>query len=456
MTLPEIKKADEVRLSEVLLPKQAKAFELLNDPDIVEVLYGGAAGGGKSALGAIWEAKNCLIYPGSRWVMGRSKLKTLKETTLSTFFQIMDAFRWSGLFEYKEQKGLIKWNNGSEILLRDLFLYPSDPEFDSLGSLEITGAFVDECSQITHKAKSILRSRIRYKLTEFNLTPKMLLTCNPSKNWVYSEFYKPYKKGDLPKDRAFVPALVSDNPYLPESYIESLRKLPEASRQRLLYGNFDYDDDPDALISFDAQNDLFTNEFVGQQKPSKMAMTCDVALQGSDTMAVGVWKGFEVIEKHIFEKTDGKEVVDKLVEIARKNRVPNSRIVYDADGVGGFLRGFLPGAKAFVNNARPCKIKGKVENYKNLKSQCYYRLAERIENRGIWISCDVTEDEKEMIFEELGQVKRWKSDNDGRMEIMPKAEVKANIGRSPDFTDMLMMREYLEIMPKSGSGVSYG
>lgn len=454
MTLQEIKQSNEVRLSDILLPKQKTAFEYLSDNVTNEILYGGAAGGGKSALGVIWLASNCLLYPESRWVMGRSVLKTLKDTTLATFFELTTAFRWNELYTYKEQAGKIIWNNGSEILLKDLFAYPSDPDFHALGSLEICGAFVDEAAQITHKAKSILLSRCRYKLDQFGLIPKLLMTCNPSKNWVYSEFYKPYKDGVLENDRIFIPALVTDNRYLPESYVQNMYKLPEATKQRLLFGNFDYDDDPDVLIDYDAQCDLFTNSFV-EQKESERAMTCDVALQGSDKMVVGVWKGFVLVKDYEFDKTNGKEVVDNLIEIAKEFKIPASRIVYDADGVGGFLGGFLPGAKSFINNSSPVKIKGKPENYKNLKSQCYYRLADRINQREVWIKHKKEHAQQESIKQELGQIKRWRADKDTKMEIMPKDEVKKNIGRSPDYTDMLMMREYLEIIPKRSKGIEY-
>jgi hypothetical protein len=65
-----------------------------------------------------------------------------------------------------------------------LFLYPSDRNFDSLGSLEITFACVDECNMVVEKGVQVLASRIRYKLDEYELTPKILMTCNPAKNWV--------------------------------------------------------------------------------------------------------------------------------------------------------------------------------------------------------------------------------------------------------------------------------
>ncbi len=165
-----------------LLPKQENAVYYLKDDSTTEVLYGGAAGGGKSALGCLWLIEMSQKYKGSRWLMGRSKLKTLKETTLNTFFDLANELGLSDQFTFNAQSNTIFWNNGSEIILKDLFLYPSDPHFDSLGSLEITGAFIDECNQLVYKGWQVVKSRIRYKLTEFDLIPKLLGSCNPAKN----------------------------------------------------------------------------------------------------------------------------------------------------------------------------------------------------------------------------------------------------------------------------------
>lgn len=449
MTLQEIKAltrgGQDLPLSSILLPKQIEAYKYLSHKNktVVEVLYGGAAGGGKSAYGAIWLIINCQKYPKSRWLMGRSILKTLKETTLKTFFDIADALNCTGSFRYNQQAGEIKWSNGSEILLKDLFTYPSDPNFESLGSLEVTGAFIDECSQVSHFAKQIVKSRIRYKLADYGITPKMLLTCNPSKNWVHSEFYKPFKEGVLTESRRFIPALAHDNPYLPKEYIASLEDLDEASKQRLLYGNFDYDDDPSALIAYDAQVDLFYNEHI-EEDPNERYLTCDIAGRGSDTFRIGYWEGWVLVEDWEMPTSNGREVVELIKSIKISHGVPNSNIVYDADGIGGGVDGYFPGSHGFNNGARP--FGG--DNYENLKTQCYYKLAEKINSRQMFIYAGKTKDEIDFITQELGQVKRRDIDSDGKLKILRKEDIKKNIGRSPDYADMLMMRCYFDVKPQ--------
>ena len=70
--------------------KQTTALDLLEDTRTNEVLFGGGAGwgGGKTALGCYWQLKMRLKYPNTRGLIGRAVLKTLKETTLVSFFQI--------------------------------------------------------------------------------------------------------------------------------------------------------------------------------------------------------------------------------------------------------------------------------------------------------------------------------------------------------------------------------
>ena len=275
-----------------LLPKQENAVYYLKDNETKEVLYGGAAGGGKSAFGCLWLIEMCQKYPGSRWLMGRSKLKALKETTLNTFFELTSnptpeseklgliRLGISNQYTFNAQNNIIYFHNGSEILLKDLFLYPSDPNFDSLGSLEICGAFIDECNQVVHKAWQIVLSRCRYKLSEFEIMPKVFGSCNPAKNWVYKHFYKLSKDGTMQRQKKFIQALPTDNPFLPQSYLDSLLSLDKNSKERLYFGNWEYDDDPSALIDMDAIADYFNADHVKAE--GDKYITIDVARKGKD------------------------------------------------------------------------------------------------------------------------------------------------------------------------------
>jgi phage terminase large subunit len=211
-----------------LTKKQSQAWRLLMDDITNEVLYGGSAGAGKSFIGCLWITTLCLKYKGIRCLIGRTVLTQLKMTTLNTLFETLQSMNLKSgeHYTYNGQSNVITFQNGSEIILKDLQYQPSDPNFDSLGGLELTAVFVDEAAQISQLAYNILKSRIRFKLNEYKLQPKILMTCNPGQVWLKKVFYLPYIQDSLPDNMKFVPALPMDNPHLPASYIEMLKTLP--------------------------------------------------------------------------------------------------------------------------------------------------------------------------------------------------------------------------------------
>lgn len=388
----------------------------------------------------MWLIENCQKYQGSRWLMGRSKLKALKETTLNTFFELTSKLGISDQFTYNAQSNIIKWNNGSEILLKDLFLYPSDPNFDSLGSLEITGAFIDECNQIVLKAWQIVLSRCRYKLNEFGLIPKVLGSCNPSKNWTYKLFYKADKDKSIKEYRKFIQALPTDNPHLPPSYLESLLQLDKASKQRLYYGNWEYDNDPATLIDYDSISDYFNPEHV--ERGTDKYITIDVARKGRDKTVIRIWYGWLCVKRISYDKNTITELISKVKALQLKHNINRSNVIADEDGVGGGLVDGLR-CKGFVNNSRALKD----ENYANLKSQCTYKMALKIVNKEAGEICE-SNTLIDLISEEMETVKLHDMDKDGKIRTLPKEKVKELLGRSSDDWDSIMMRYWFEYKPK--------
>lgn len=439
--------------------KQNKAWGILHDPITNILYYGGAAGGGKSYLACAWLIINCLRYPETRWFIGRDKLKSIILSTFNTFTEIANGWGLHKDEAYKVnlKDGVIKFYNGSEIVLLDLHHNPTDPNFDRLGSMEFTGGFLEEVAEVARKAYEIIFSRIRYKLVEFNLIPKMLIVSNPTKNWVYTEFYSPWKNGNLEEWKQFLPALATDNPYLPKSYIESLKKLNNVDKQRLLYGNFDYDDDDRALCGFNKIMDTLTNSYLkSSYVHSKSYLSSDLAMQGRDNFVVSHWLGFWCMIRIVEPKSTGKEIELTLKSQAEKTETPRSRIVYDHDGMGNYLESYFSGANPFKNGSQAIHP----DMYRNLKSECAFKLAELINEGQIFI--DVSEDEyveingkqiplRQVISEELGQLKRDNLDKDDqKLKIISKEEMKENLGRSPDFLDVLIMRMFFEVMPVYG------
>ena len=416
---------------------QKECLKYLFDNKTKEVLFGGAAGGGKSWVGVSYLILMCLQYPKTRYLMGRSKLDALKKTTLNTFFEVCSTWnvKANEHYNFNGSSNVITFYNGSEIILKDLFLYPSDRNFDSLGSLEITGAFIDEANQITEKAKNVVASRLRYKLDENNLIPKLLMTCNPAKNWVYTSYYRPAQENKLKAHKQFIQSLVTDNEYISKHYEKQLFELDELTKQRLLFGNWEYDATQDSLIDYNSILSLFESKGTNGDK----YITCDVARFGSDRTVIMLWEGLHLKYIKTMLKSAINDIVEEIKKLQQENQVALRNIIVDEDGVGGGVKDYLR-CQGFVNNARALKN----ENYQNLKTQCYYKLADLINKSQLGITCNNI-NTKNDIIEELEQVRTKDADEDNKLQILSKDTIKAIIGRSPDYADALAMRCYYEI-----------
>jgi phage terminase large subunit len=430
--------------------QQTTALDYLEDKTTKEVLFGGGAGGGKSALIAYWCLKMALKYPGSRGLLGRAILKTLRETTLYTLYDVANMQGVRHTFKPYGQNSL-RFKNGSEILLKDLYAYPSDPEFDELGSLELTYAAIDECNQVTQKAKNIVKSRIRYKLDEWGLVPKLGMSCNPAKNWVKSEFHDPWVKGKLPIKKQFVKSLLQDNKFRQSSYEESLQELDIASRERLLMGNWDYSNDPSSLCDRESIEAIFSNTHV--LATGKKYITVDVARMGTDKTVIRVWDGWRVIKRIVMEKSRVTAVAAKVKETADLHGVSMFKVLVDEDGVGGGVVDIL-GCKGFIANSRPIQNDPNNKNYDMLKSQCAWYVAKMINANAVYEQADA--DVQAVISEELEYLKSKVVDKDAPRSLLSKDNVKKALGRSPDDSDTYIMRAWFDLATVTGPYIITG
>jgi phage terminase large subunit len=419
--------------------KQALAWKKLLDKTKQFILFGGAAGGGKSWLICEWLLLNSYIYPGTKWFIARKELKRLMQSTYITFLKVCefhnipkDDWKLNGQYNF------IEFKNGSRIDLLDINYIPSDPLFERLGSLEFTGGAIEEAGETEFLAFEVLKSRIgRHKNKEYGLLGKMLLTANPNKGYLYELFYKKDKEGELPDNYYFIKALYNDNPHTAEDYKKSLESLTDTRmRQRLMLGDWEYDDDINNLIKYENIMDLFTNTVDSGDK----YITVDVARFGEDKSILMLWDGLKIAKVEKYAKISIDVLAEHIKLMAVDNKVPFSRILIDEDGVGGGVVDILRGVKGFLNNSVPIDR----ENFANLKTQCYYKLAEMINHHEISIEAKLSTDDRQMIIAELEQVKSRDLDKDGKFKLMVKEDVKKVLGRSPDYSDAMMMRMYFE------------
>jgi hypothetical protein len=271
-----------------------------------------------------------------------------------------------------------------------------------------------------------------------------------------------------PKSLTFIPGTVFENRKLldinPE-YLADLMAQDAAEKAQLLDGNWKVKIDGLALYLPNRLSDLFTNQLAQPPKPRRY-ITCDAAGFGKDFTVIFVWEGWKVVQIIVERKTDPRAIYEAIEKQRKKWQVAESDTLVDQDGVGGKVFQFGRGYKGFSGGAQPLAdpITGEKENYGNLKTQCYYRMADRVNDATVAVQVDDYTVEVDgdrgmklmmgktqttvlvLLKADLRTVKRAPSDAEKRKLINGKDEQKAMLGgRSPDFGDTFMMREWFEL-----------
>jgi hypothetical protein len=224
--------------------------------------------------------------------------------------------------------------------------------------------------------------------------------------------------------------------------------------------------DEDCIFNGPSINNLFENVY--PSNTNQRFITCDAAGLGIDLCTIWVWYGWKVVKLAILKTSEPQEIVDAIEAERERYSIPKGRVIVDQDGIGGKTvklgryKGFSGGDAPFEDPSIH-----KRENYKNLKTQLYYRYADRVNNDEVSmplsnenVSVDGVHtikiklkgklyDIRDLIKSDLRAIKRKDRDSEGKKQINSKAEQKVLLrGRSPDFGDGSSLREYFEF--KSG------
>lgn len=449
--------------------KQHLAFEAWNDDRIDDVVYGGAAGGGKTWWGSEAIMVDALRWPDTRYFIAREGYENLMATSFVTLTQkvlpyhsLENGKHW----HFNGSKKEIEFYNGSTISFLHIENQPSDPLFNRFGSHEYTRGWIDEASESPFKAYDVLKSRVgRWKNKEMGIKSKMALTLNPSQDWPYRIFYDPWKKAGRPSDAdhalvsirgqaqgetidrtfVFVEAKWNDNEYTAQEYIRNLATITDpVLKARLMDGDWEYSSAADVLFDAATIADLFT---VKVKKQTDVYLTVDVARFGGDLIVLTFWRGWEAFRVETYVKIPIHETADRIRTALTTYGIPREHVLIDQDGIGGGVVDLVPGCIGFSGAASPFGVIGEKETrerYENLRVQCIYHAAEKARNRQISVT-EPSVQVRELLAADLAQFKRRDSDKEGKLKIAKKEDMKAALGRSPDVGDTIMMRSYFDL-----------
>jgi hypothetical protein len=426
--------------------KQKECARYWADKETTDIVYGGSKSSGKSFLGCQLILGSALTYPETHWFIARKHLNDLRKFTVPSIHEVFQIWKLKPeYYSYNGQDNYFTFYNQSKVFLLDAKPLPSDPEYMRFGSMQNTGGWLEEAGEFDEAAKNNLSASIgRWKNDTYGIAGKLLQTCNPSKNYLYRDYYKKFQNGTLEPHKKFIQALPTDNKMMASGYLEHLqRTLSINQRKRLLEGNWEYDDNPLALCSYDKILDCFTNQFVAH---GEKYITVDVARKGKDTTRICYWSGWRLEEMVTLRRALTAEVVQAVRSLQSQHQVPNSHTVCDEDGIGGGVTDMV-GCKGFIAMSSPIyhpTIKTDIrEQYFNFKSQCGFYLSQKINSSEIY--CQLDGQDREQLIEEFEQLEEMDLQSDMKARIISKDIMKERLGRSPDILDNCIMRSYFDL-----------
>jgi hypothetical protein len=254
-----------------------------------------------------------------------------------------------------------------------------------------------------------------------------------------------------PKSRTFIPARVSDNPYLSDSdYEGQLQKLPEPLRSAMLYGDFSVtlSDKPMQLIPADwlraatARHAALANTPAHLNTPM-LSIGVDVARGGTDSTVLAPRRG-NVFEDLVILPAASVRTGPEVGARVLSHRRDQATLVIDANGVGASVYDYLttqtnldPGTdvRSYVGSTSSSArdLSGNY-GFVNLRSEAYWKLREMLDPSSPY-PIAVPPDEE--LMEELLTI-TWEEQS-GKIKVIPKKDLVKILGRSPDKADALVL-----------------
>lgn len=336
-----------------------------------------------------------------------------------------------GVFKFNETSLIITCPNGAEIHFK------SAEKPDNLYGEDVYACVFDEAPRAREESWYALRST----LTATEAPCKLIGNFGGVSNWVHKLKEKSKSDDNYAYFRVTCWDAIREGILSEEEVLQAKNDLPEKIFKELYEA--EASEDEGQLINNESINKLFSNTHLPD---GVKYITADIARLGKDKTVIYYWNGLRVEEVIQMNTSLITESAQAIKNLQNKYNVNNNNTIVDEDGVGGGVVDMLK-CVGFVNNSKPLRVSGKDENFANLKTQCYYKLSEMVNKNELYFKDSSVE---RKLSEELEWVRLPKEFDTSKISLMSKDEVKKKIGRSPDYSDALMMRMYFDLNPNKG------
>jgi len=418
-------------------PKQTEALEILDDPKVSEVLYGGAKGGGKSVLAVLWAYLECeklirffdipdnpdFIMPVG--FMGRKRGVDFVKTTLETWKRMIPA----SFYRIRPLDKEIIVQERVKILYGGM---DDETSVNKFNSAEFAFVFIDQAEEIVRDELGLLKGALRLRYNGKVPDYKVLLTANPAPSFLKKEYIdSPPEDGS----KVFIQALPTDNPFLDQEYIDRLtdafKHRPELIRA-YVFGSWDCLESLDVLIKSSWVQNCVNNE--PKVKQDRRVTSADVARYGRDETVIYNLVDNKITGELIYGMKPADATASQIVKMAKRNM--SDLIVIDADGFGG---GVCDIVKTIIKDDSKLRLmeiySGKAANnkdrYANAKTEMWFYAADLFAEEQVGLKDDP------VLHNDLTSLKYHIIAND-RFQVEKKVDVKKRISRSPDRGDALI------------------
>lgn len=430
-----------------LAQKQKSVVDLINErPEIDEIVLIGPTGVGKSALAAHVFISICDAFPRSQIFVWRKNFSTARKTIWRTYKKMLSDMNMVEEEHYHLNEGslLIEFPNKSIITFAEADA-TKDRDQNKIKGLDITANQIEESNEFIEDAVDMVMSR-KGRANQEGQPSINILTMNPNNGWCKTRYYDKWKKGTLPSNVLVIEFTLEDSWQAEGDIASLLRSKPKWWVERYLHNNWNYLDEDHSLITGYLWEKCSIYRIPDIEPDPRYRLDkvigVDVSDNGGDATVVSLIENGVLTEQRelkIPERTFGQNAeidsrptgylfAQQLIAFAESKGFTKGfahQISIECNGVGTSLRDSM-------------KVQGwQIDEYQatgKSRSETMINMRRAMDEGEIQIlQKDAYRGNDNELYRELAA---HETDIiDGVEKVTPKAKIKEQLGRSPDYAD---------------------